>query len=484
MIPREYTDQHDVTSAFGQLDAKKAQAQKREYPVNQAYANFIQRLMDPNADASALGREAAAHPEVRAYIESLKQGMSAAPAPQDQIPQVGSVGGQTSIGAPGQFEPAHGPNGPGGGNPQPKYPGYPAGPPTGEVGTGYNAPPPENPWERVAGNASPAFQAANPEQGQGMSKFVGQHQQAAQAIQPSQPMSAYSRSLAETGPAQGAPQVSPQEAGAQGWSPGQPQETRGTSGPPPWSPPSGHQYGPPNQFPPAQFSPNSDVLYPRDLEQMQHALPSIIASQGREQVAQTNTQGKGNVAAGNQEVQLILGKLKALGMSDATIARLRSETAKEVGRNQRFVESEKNDLTQTGMMADATKSAAGTRAATKESPAEKELRTIETEMGAITSKPDWTKDQQSVQNFNRLWSRVGELHRQVGREGNSTPPPMQPVPEQAKTILKGQGIPTPSGKPAPKPPQPQQGKKIRVMKNGVAGTIDESKFDPSTMTKI
>ena len=462
MIGRDSNDQNNVIAGFGGIDQMNARAQaerQSRMPVPQAYADYIQRLLaDPNADPAQLGREASQHPEIQRYLQGGgQQPAGGIPRPQDSLSQVGpgTGPGYPALYAPGGVNPAHGPGMPntgmGGGA------GAVSGAnPVNGAAVVPNQQPPQDPWREAAfqrGELPPA-----------------NYQQGGVGVSRPGPDS-FTQSLGRTGqPMQGAPQVSPQQAGASGSAPLPPQQPGG---------------GPmvPRMDPGAPKFQGGDTMSYKDAAIIAPHLPGIEAARSREQVAQAGGDTRLQVQQLKNQLGSEVAGLKARGVSDANIVKMLLGTAKEEGTQQRFVEHEKGETKRAEIGADARTGAAAIGQQGREQSAEKELRTIETALAAITSKPDWTKDATSMMEFGRLTARVGELHRQVGRTGPSTPGPINGPPAPGATSGPGTQ-PPPAKKPAQPAPAKAGGKRISVLYQGRKASVLESDFDPKTMQKL
>lgn len=228
-------------------------------------------------------------------------------------------------------------------------------------------------------------------------------------------------------------------------------------------------------------------------------LPAMIAGASREDVARTQAQGRADSANLRAQTGVLITLLKEKGLDDRQI---QDQLTKFEGLDIKAQIAAMNaavSLMNVQTSAGATVGAARVRADTKEDPAEKELRSVQSAIANIVSKPEWTKDQSAVGEVARLTARIGELQRGVGREGVSTPGPFvgPPIPNARPTFGNQAGGPlgpvqSPPApvKASPAPPQPKlqlpaQAKKIRVrLSSGHIGTIPEAQFDPKTMTKL
>ena len=297
MIGRDYGDQQSVTSGMAGIDRMNEQAAERKrlsMPGPQWWADFMQRLADPNTDPAALGREAAQHPEFRATVGGAAGGTGTfGPPPQQPASVLSQVqsgpGGSASLAPPGGVNPAHGP-------------------------------------QSLGLSGQRAQTPTQPPQGQ------------------------FTQSLGQMGqPMPGAPQVSPQQAGASGSMPQSQQQS------------GGGNFVPRADFGPPRFQ-GGDTVSLRDMQMIGPQIPSMLAARSRENVAQ---QG-GDVKLQIQEMQANqragIETLKAQGKTDEQIVKMLLGTAKEEGLQQRNVTDNNRKLEGTKIMAEAQKGTAKIRA--------------------------------------------------------------------------------------------------------------------------
>lgn len=381
MIGPDNTGTSLAISGFQGVDQMNREAeQKRQMnmPIPQAFADYIQRLMaDPNADPKQLAQEARNHPEVQALLSGggPQQPAAPLPRPQDSLSQVGPGAGPGSpaLYAPGGMNPAHGPQ---------------AGMP-------------------------PAQPQAQP--------------------QPAPQRPSFTQSLGQMGqPAQGAPPVSPQQAGAQG---------------------SG-QYPRPN-FPTPQFR-GGDTMNYRELQAIGPHLPELQRTQSRQQVAGQQGDVRLQIQEMKGKIQQGVADLKAQGVSDANIVKMLLGTAQEEGKQERFVEGEKGKTERAKIGAGATLGAAKTRATTTESSDEKELRNLQTKIQGLTAKTKWEAQPELRAQVEEFRVQAKALATKLG-----------------KPYIEGSG-----GAPAPK-----SGKVPVRLKDGKTGWVEEGKVTPD-MTRL
>lgn len=442
MIERNYGDQDRATEGFAGIDRMNAQAKaEREsrMPVPQWYADYIQRVLsDPNADPAQLGREAAMHPEFKAMVGGAQPQGSQIPRPQDSLSQVGpgSGPGYPALYAPGGVNPAHGPQS---GLPAMSGPG--AGSPMSQPGTGYGAPPPANPWQ-----GAPQMQP----------RMTFGHPAAAAAIAPSQPQPQYIQSLGQLGqPTQGAPQVSPAQAGASGSGPAQPRAPR--------------DFGPP-------IFRGGDTLSRRDAAMIAPQLPTAIAAQGRRESTQATGDNKVQLQQMKNQLGLAVAEMKRSGQTDEQIVKMLLGTAKEEGTQQRFVEHEKGLTKRAEIGADAATGSAAIRSKAGEDPDEKRLRNLETRISALKLQTSWETQPDLQEMVAEFETEADAAAQRLGKPRQRAGQKPQPKPGSGPGPAKAPDKAAPAGgKPG----------KIHVkLPNGSTGWVPEAGFDPKTMKKI
>lgn len=149
-------------------------------------------------------------------------------------------------------------------------------------------------------------------------------------------------------PTQGAPQVTPAQAGAVG----------SVGGPPPQRP----QVAPPQAAPAA---PAPHRWTQREFQQLQPALPSIVAAQGRSQAAKTTAGAKIDVADKQALVRFITAKMREDGKTQAQIDNALIAIMGEEGKNTRAAAANETSTTNTAIKAGAAKEVAATNASGK-----------------------------------------------------------------------------------------------------------------------
>lgn len=396
MIQPDNTGASLATQGFAGIDQQKAlkeQARQQAMPIPQALADYYQRMMN-GEDPAALGAEARNHPEIQGHVESLRAGS------QLQPPQVSHVGpGAGGPGQPALYTPQ---------------------------GTRDDMPPMQglsDVQRQSHGQSQQAVGYSPPSLAGGVGDGGASFMHGARTQQPAQPpMGSMS---------QGSPSLSmPQQPG------GGPQIARQDFGTP-------------------KFKGGDTISY-KDAPQFAQAASQAAGINSREQIAREAAKVKEVVQSTKSDMALQIAQLKAQGVDDATLVKLMLGTMGEQGKQERFVEGEKGRTKRNENSADALRFGAKSRADGKEDPAEKELRSLQSEMGAVVSKPDWTKDPASVAEASRIQARIGELHRLVGREGPSSPGPLQGPAAPGATSGPGK-TPDPSKKPKPSGKEPAAG---------------------------
>ncbi len=418
-----------------QINARAEQKRMQNMPIPQSAADYIQHLLkNPHVDAAQLGREAAAHPEVADW---LKQGM-AQPLPQ---PGTSNVGPGTGPGSPALYNPAgQGPvAGPGGGvqSYSPQMPGptqddqtygtngqRPSGPGLGTVGQAR-----QGPHEQSLGMLGYSQQGSMQGVGDGGASFM---RDARTSL--GQPMQS--------------PQVSPQAAQAAG----------------PGFQPGGGPQVPRQDFGTPKFS-GGDTMSYRELNALQPTINGAQASQRATGVAQINANAKGDTGDLRSQTQAFIAKLNVDEKDRATLSRILLGTNKEEGQQQRFVEGEKGKNERAKIGAEATKSAAGTRAAAIENPDEKDLRKVRDNITTLQNKTDWEQQPGPVAQMEEYRRQLRALSQKLGK----------PYAENA-------GPAKPGASTAPAGVKPLKPGYIRVtLPNGAQGQIPAQAFDPNTM---
>jgi hypothetical protein len=428
---------------------RQAQTAKDNAPGDEALDRYFDRLMR-GEDPQKLAQEAKYDPALQLVL-GRAQGGPSVPAPGGYVPDVGTPGGQPAVLPPGTVNPYGAP-----GAPVQQQ----ATPPQ----SGLMGPPPPQASGMSLGDYGRTQHAAN---AQAIGGFNPQPMQGSGLI-PSREMPAQGGfpgySVGPTGPLQGlANDAAMPMSGA-------PNVPKNVSPPP--------QAAPPREQPPRPYeggtppTPGGSMgggqrRTVAEQQRLMGIMPAMIAGASREDVARTQADARRDVSETNALKGLAIAAMKDASFDDDSIRKYMASLEGMDLKAQIAALNATIGLAKARIGADATLGSAQTRAATKEDPAEKELRTSIGSLAAITSKPEWTKDAASVAEFNRLTARVGELQRGLGREGQSTPAPIsgppspganpnfggptgpspkQPAPAQKPNAPAGQKL-TPSGKP-------------------------------------
>lgn len=386
-------------------------------PIHPAMQAYIERLLK-GEDPTKLGLEARNDPNMARMIDERLRGPQPAGI-ANNVPDVGVQGGQPSLGAPGQFSPAAGPG------TQPGFGGPPAAP--------------AQPQRSLS--AQPNERQAN------LGTFdipLGGQQVPAPGLVALPRMAQ---------PTPGAPQVSPQEAGA--------------------------KVLPTSQKPAAQAQPSSKgsaqpaspPITNRQFASMQNMLPAAIAASGRQDAARIQAETKMAVARLDAEKSTLLAIMRENGMDTRHFEQMLKATETLDVSQQQAVLKAVTDLMKAQISAGATLGAARTRADAPKGP-NATLETLKKEIDevkSLKSKTDWEKQPETVQRIQELEDNIKVYKEALGVPSPGKSKPSQPA-QQPSAPAKSDG---------------SERKRIKVrLPNGATGTIDEAYFDPKTMTKL
>ncbi len=423
MIQPDNTGASLAQQGFGQIDQMRKEAEAKRLgrmPAPQALSNYFQRVFN-GEDPRLVAAEASAHPEVQQHVEGLRNG---AQNPQDSVSHVGpGVGGP---GMPGLYTPK---------GTRPDMP-----PMAGLPGSAH-----QMNQQSLGMQPTPSL-AGGPALGGGQQSVPSYG-------------SAPQQTLANMGqPMQGAPQVSPQQAGASN-SLSLPQQPGG--GPQVPRQDFGRMRG---------FTPNTDILSNDEVARMGPYVAGAEQTQSRERIASEQGKVKEIVQQMKSAQAEKYATLRAQGVDEATAAKLALGIMNEQGTQERFVEGEKGKTERAKIGADATKAAAGTRASAAEDPDEKRLRNLESRIAALKSKTDWEAQPD-------LKDMVTEFETEADAAAARLGKPRKQKPGSAPATTSPKAV-----APAKAPPA-QAGMKHVKLKNGKTGWVPAAKVD-GTMTLI
>lgn len=190
-----------------------------------------------------------------------------------------------------------------------------------------------------------------------------------------------------------------------------------------------------SQTPAPRAAPAPYQYTQRDFTQAAPLIPTVLAAQGREQVAGQNADVRMQVELSRANTAQFLGLLKAQGMSDAQASREAIAFAKmDVSQQQNVLNNAtKLQTAQIGADADISKAqiSAGSRERIaaerpgREDSAEKELRTVTQSVTQLLKNPEWYLHPESSAAMARYNARIAELQSALGRPAGATSPQTQ-----------------------------------------------------------
>lgn len=399
--------------AGAQLESQRTAQAEANRPVNplqqamiDAMLKYTQRI-GKGEDPAQVTAEAKQDPVIIQYQQSQRGGGLAAPAanqppqaPQSapqrpSYPDVGAPGGQPQMGAPGQFDPTRQPA-----TGLSMTPGQSLGaPPQGPVSGALDMTPQQAPFARLSAAPVPTQSLG------GRSQEFGRQPAPSMGQAP-------------------APRPAPQAQAP-------------------------YQY---NQ---------------RDFAQMQPQFGQIMAMQGRQEVADAQAQARRDVQMSRDNTNTFIAILKQRGLDSDRALKEAIEFSKLDVSQQQNVLNNATKVQTANIGANATLGAAGIEAGSRErvaalseagkatktgeDSAEKELRTLINAQANIASKPEWTKDADSVATFKNYQKRIAELQNALGRPVGGTGP--RPTASPAPTFSPQAPAPRPAS--VSRPPQAQ-----------------------------
>ena len=387
-VPQPYRETDLLLKGFGGLDSSLADYREKNAPGDSVVDAFINRVL-AGEDPQRLAAEARANPRLMAELEGLK-GQGRAADPRSAIPDVGIQNGMPAVMQPGTLPPNLS-GAPQPGAPAPARPGAQpslgAMPPRQPIVSGaYNMPAPA-PRPSVISMAG-----TQPTQNQ---QLLGNAQ------------AQYRSGAPDTGP------TGPRK-------PLMPAERTPMEGLPGGLMPMPRPNTAVTQRPAPQPAPQAQAPQPkvRTRAEQAHALPFTQvagAAMGRAEVARINAGSRERIAVTKADVDMATALAKQYGVNDAQHNKILALIQQETGDRQIAAMKAYTDLLQAKIGANSRLGAAQTRAATVESPDEKELRVLEQKLGAIESKPEWTKDDASLADHARTLQRIRWLHIRLGK---------------------------------------------------------------------
>lgn len=403
-------------SGLGQvMDQRDARAKEEAFansPINPLQVQMLelmklgQKRVGAGEDPVQVAAELKQHPIAQQYLQAAKGGGLAAPA----------MGQAQPVQVPQQAAPQL--------ETPPPPPAYPPG-----YGQSLGAPP-------AAPRPMP--------QGPNVSGALNMGQPPPQA----QPMSRISAAPIMTG----ATQPPRQEFGSQ------PAMSLGQS-PPPMGPA-------PAPAPAPQAPPAPPQYTQRDYASVQGMFPTIMAAQGRNDAAQIRADVQRENSIRQNNTATFIAMLRERGMDADRASREGIEFAKLDLDGQKNALDNLTRVKTTGMnnatdvevaninAGSRERVAAGREAGKAAKPgedsAEKELRTLISAQANIASKPEWTKDADSVATFQSYRKRIAELQAAMGRPAGGTQPRTAPSASPAPTFSPQAPAPKPSKAPAQK----------------------------------
>lgn len=238
----------------------------------------------------------------------------------------------------------------------------------------------------------------------------------------------------------------------------QPAVSLGQSPPPMGPPPAPPQAAPPQ---PAPYVPTQ-----AHYASVQGMFPTLMAAQGRNDAAQIRADVQRENSIRQNNTATFTALLRQSGMDADRASREAIEFEKLDAGTQNNVLDNLTRVKTTWMNNDAARDVAGINAGSRErvaagreagkaakpgeDSAEKELRTLISAQANIASKPEWTKDADSVATFQSYRKRIAELQAAMGRPAGGTQPRTAPSASPAPTFSPQAPAPKPSKAPAQK----------------------------------
>ncbi len=346
-----------------------------DQPIPDVLQRYVQRIL-AGEDPQQVGAEAQRDPGIAALIQQHRRSPQM-PNPASTVPDVGWQGGP-ALGAPGQFSPSGGPMGPSG---------------PGALGT-------------QAAQGGPAMSLG--------SMQAQQHQGAQQAIAPE----SYQPGWMETSrtppsiaamaqPTQGAPQVTPQQAGA---SVGQPSR-------------------------PAQAAqPAQRNMSRKEFGMLSPILPAAIAAGGRQEQARAVAEGRMRTEQMRAQKDTLLAIMKENGLDARVGQQLLLKLEGMDDAQQRAYLEAMTDLLKAQTQASASTGAARIRADTARgpNPTLEDLKLVQNQIRQWQSITDWQKQPTVVAKVKEAEEQVRRLRQALGipQEGSGT---QQPAPQNKQT---------------------------------------------------
>lgn len=411
----------DGANTLGQGIGAFAQDKEMDKAIHPKLAAYLDRLL-AGADPDQLKAEASADPDLAGIFGSIKR--NGPVSPQGMVPDLHPRGG---LQAPGAVNPAGGPG----------------------------------PYQ-VAQPATSVQQANRQEHSLAQSALSGPGQISTQSLGA---MDVNMRGRTVSGvpgmdaltmmaqPMQGAPQVTPQQAGAQVMQPSQPRPQ-----------------------PQSQPQPQGRQWTRRDLAQVVPLVPTIEAGRSREAVAKTNADAKMKTEQTKNLRLALQAKAKEEGLDARMIQDALLKTEGMDDKMQIAYFKGMIDVQKASISAEATKSAAGIKASAPkggEDPDEKELRNLQNAIKGLTSVTDWEKQPTLAGQVSEWRDQAQALAKRLGKPyvegGNTGPKPKAAAPATA-----------------PAQPKPSAGGKIRVKvkATGQVGSISPQFFDPNKYERL
>jgi len=406
-------------STIGQGVGAYMQDKELDKQIHPKLAAYIDRLL-AGANPDQLKAEAGADPDLAGIFGSIQRGVPV--SPQGMVPDLHPQGG---LQAPGAVNPAGGPG-----------PYQPVQPPQ-------SVPQANQQQHSLAQAAVGGPGQINPQSLGAMD--VNMRGQTVQGVPGRDALTMMAQ------PIQGAPQVQA--------------DTR----------PSVSSFMPKPQAP-APAQPQQSGYTRRDLQSISPLLPTIEAGRSREMVAKLGAETKLKTEQSKNLRLALQAKAKEEGLDARMIQAALLATEGMDDKMQIAYFRGLIDLQRSQVGAEATKSAAGIKAAAPkggEDPDEKELRNLQNSIRALTAVTDWEKQPSlstQVQEFQR---QANALATRLGKpyvEGGSTATKPKPAPQ------------------APPPPTNQSGGatkiRVKVKATGQTGTISPQNFDPKKYERL